>query len=239
MTLLTDDVLNQIDRRFRVQADTLGDSRALIEHGREMIRRVRVSDGIIQEQDEFLTVASRREDIYRTAVDEVRRDLEDRPAEVVARLLAASRVASSYSVRDLWAGEEVAAFVFVREDVVGHLSGLVELRRQPREYRGLPVFPAGRLDPGEHPIAAFFREVREELGVRPVEWRSLGTFVCHDFPTKWPCHAFQVTRWEGEIPSKVLDSPDGDLLVWRPLESLRDQRSVDQTRTLARSVLCP
>jgi ADP-ribose pyrophosphatase len=50
-----------------------------------------------------------------------------------------------------------------------------------RQYRyaiakSLLELPAGTLEPGEAPLAAAKRELREEVGLVAAEWRSLGSF---------------------------------------------------------------
>ncbi|MCC7411813.1 MAG: NUDIX hydrolase [Gammaproteobacteria bacterium] len=58
-------------------------------------------------------------------------------------------------------------------------DGRVCLLRQYRHAVGewLWEIPAGRIDPGETPLATAQRELAEESGVRGTRWRSLGTTV--------------------------------------------------------------
>jgi len=52
------------------------------------------------------------------------------------------------------------------------------LVRQHRPGAGGPVveLPAGKLEPGESPVAAAARELAEECGLAAAGWRTLGSF---------------------------------------------------------------
>lgn len=72
-----------------------------------------------------------------------------------------------------------------------------------RKKRGLGAgkinAPGGRLEPGEAPIDAAVREVREELGVTPIAPRARGT-LAFEFVDGYRlfCHVFSADRCEGE-----------------------------------------
>ncbi|HEY2577139.1 MAG TPA: NUDIX hydrolase [Streptosporangiaceae bacterium] len=56
-----------------------------------------------------------------------------------------------------------------------HAAGGIEVALIHRERRNDWTFPKGKLEPGEHVIAAAVREVTEETGIRPVLGRPLAT----------------------------------------------------------------
>jgi len=57
-------------------------------------------------------------------------------------------------------------------------GGELVLVRQPRPGTGGNVveLPAGKLEPGETPLAAASRELAEECGLAVAEWTELGSF---------------------------------------------------------------
>jgi 8-oxo-dGTP pyrophosphatase MutT (NUDIX family)/phosphohistidine phosphatase SixA len=78
--------------------------------------------------------------------------------------------------------------------------GLVEVVAVWRPRVGNWSLPKGKLDPGEHPLAAACREVEEETGI-PV------------IPQLWLCRA-----------SYVLPNPEGDVLKWVDYWSMRTEK---------------
>jgi len=90
---------------------------------------------------------------------------------------------------------EVVAAVIQRPDG----SFLLGQRPPDKVYAGYWEFPGGKIDPGEAPLAALGRELREELGIG-VE--SAYPWLTRDYDY---AHAavrlrfFRVTRWSGEL----------------------------------------
>jgi hypothetical protein len=83
------------------------------------------------------------------------------------------------------------------------------------------LFPTGTQDPGDQQSLerTFLREVGEEVGVKPIEYRPLN----HDQPVHSArsgsnIYPYLVTEWEGDIPAHVLDSPD-EVFQWETLEN--------------------
>jgi mutator protein MutT len=64
--------------------------------------------------------------------------------------------------------------------------------------------PGGHGEPGESPERTLVRELREEIGVTPMAWRSLGTFREPVEPDETPLvlHLFAVTAWSGEVSNR-------------------------------------
>jgi ADP-ribose pyrophosphatase len=100
-------------------------------------------------------------------------------------------------------------------------EGFVYLVRQYRHPIGryLLELPAGGIEPGEEPLAAAKRELREEVGLEAREWTALGSFFSSPGFVNERLHAF-VAR--GLAPARGHPDDDEDITVVRyPLEGLR------------------
>ena len=80
------------------------------------------------------------------------------------------------------------------------------LVRQHRPGADGPVveLPAGKLEPGETPLAAAARELAEECGLAAAEWRTLGSFWRPAYSTE------RVTVLAGTVTGVAVAPPDGD-----------------------------
>lgn len=90
--------------------------------------------------------------------------------------------------------------------------------------------PGGGLRRGEAPEAGARREAREELGLEPAAWISLGTAVLHDHKTT-TLHAFQAA-WDGTPPAA--DPGEIAELRWVPAADPPRPRGRDVSELLSR-----
>ena len=98
-------------------------------------------------------------------------------------------------------------------DIVNALlirQGLVLLaKRSPRRkaYPNLWSFPGGNVEKGESLAKALDRELREEIGVAPIDYKLLGTIAdpntAKDDPVTY--HMYAVTAWRGGEPTIIDD----------------------------------
>ncbi len=94
-------------------------------------------------------------------------------------------------------------------DVVNALlirEGTVLLaRRSPRRkaYSGLWSFPGGHVEKGESLVEALDRELREEVGVAPTDFRLLRSMADPNAKVDDPVtyHVYAVTAWQGGEPA--------------------------------------
>ncbi len=91
-------------------------------------------------------------------------------------------------------------------------SVLVENRTLEQSLAGQKLFPGGKVDNNElsNYSVTLYREVKEELGIEILD------FVYVDQPVvgvdNFTLYPFIITKWEGNIPEKVLDK--GSVLEW-------------------------
>lgn len=97
---------------------------------------------------------------------------------------------------------EVAVAVLRRSD--GRV--LIAERAAWRHQGGHLEFPGGKVDPGESTADALGRELEEELGIRPLQWKPLMR-VRHRYEERdVVLHACLVEHWSGE-PRAMEDQP--------------------------------
>jgi len=105
---------------------------------------------------------------------------------------------------------ECIAFMLIRDDQV-----LAEKRQHTkRVVPGAVALPGGHIEARESPEEALYREVREEVGIVPIEVAYVCTLL-HRSQEFRRLHYFAVTCWEGEIIPHEAAS-----VLWIPLNAL-------------------
>jgi len=104
-----------------------------------------------------------------------------------------------------------------------HADRRIEFVRQYRYPMGevLLELPAGKLDPGEEPIACAGRELAEETGWKPIEIHELGSFFTTPGFTDEVLHAFVATPLE-PAPEAVQDPDEAIENVTMTIEDALD-----------------
>jgi 8-oxo-dGTP diphosphatase len=102
--------------------------------------------------------------------------------------------------------ECVAALVLKESTVLAE-----ERKPTKRVVPGAVALPGGHVEPGESAEAALRRELKEELGIAPLEVRYVCTLL-HRSAEFRKLHYFAVLRWEGAVENHEAAS-----LRWVPL----------------------
>ena len=122
-----------------------------------------------------------------------------------------------------------------------HADRRIEFVRQYRYPMGevLLELPAGKLDPGEEPIACAGRELAEETGWKPIEIHELGSFFTTPGFTDEVLHAFVATPLE-PAPEAVQDPDEAienvTMTIEEALDACRDG-SIRDSKTIATILL--
>ena len=115
-----------------------------------------------------------------------------------------------------------AALVLLHDPGDGDLELLFTKRRDDmRSHPGQISFPGGRVDPGETPEEAAFREANEEVGLDPASARLLGRLPAFYIPpSRFWLHAV-LARWDAPHPLRPAEAEVAEVLTAR-LSRLRD-----------------
>jgi len=162
--------------------------------------------------------------------------------------VVSSRTVYSGAVVSLRVDEVSTATGSVAREVVQHPGAVVMvalddldrviLVRQYRHAVGreLLEFPAGGLEPGEDPLEAARRELREEAGLVAEEWVPLGSFFSSPGFLHEELHAFLARKLTST--SRDLDDGEDIEVMWVGLRDLtRGTPSVSDAKTLATLLL--
>jgi len=102
---------------------------------------------------------------------------------------------------------------------------LLLIRRTKPPYQGLLGLPGGKMEPGETPLAAARREMREETGLRRPKPVWLGRVTDLLIDGKSPYAMFILDVFEATLPEKALSQPSFEGTIVRvPLADLPDRR---------------
>ncbi len=94
------------------------------------------------------------------------------------------------------------------------------VKREREPYKGTWMFPAGFVDYGEHPEDTLIREVKEETGLRIMEYRYFILLQAPDDPRS-PGHFsifYQVINYTGELTNN--DTEENQNIQWFPINNL-------------------
>lgn len=106
---------------------------------------------------------------------------------------------------------QVKAVMHVMAATLFDALGRVLLAQRPagKHLAGMWEFPGGKLEPGETPMAALARELREEIGITLLRAEPLIRVPCHYPDRELVLDTWRSEHWEGEPQSL-----EGQALQW-------------------------
>lgn len=126
---------------------------------------------------------------------------------------------------------EVVIFILLKKEQV-----LVEkrLKDELEILSGQLLFPGGGVDNLENLEEALIRELKEELGIKPLNIIPIHTVEnIYGLKKDVVLKPFIIEEWEGEIPSQVIDQKDP--LIWVNLEIMLNSE-IASTKHMAKLV---
>ena len=106
---------------------------------------------------------------------------------------------------------ECVAFILVRDNQI-----LAEQRRATKTLgAGKIAIPGGRVELGEHPLDALYRESNEELSIIPNSARYVCSLL-YSADVVYRIHYYVLESWTGEIVANEAES-----LFWIPFSELQ------------------
>lgn len=125
---------------------------------------------------------------------------------------------------------QIVIFALIQDQKI-----LVEKRPVPGFLEHQYLIPGGAINPEEDLEQALKREVMEELGIIPLEFKLLtnekiiGIFDNNLKP-------FVITKWEGQIPQIGLDKADAYPLEWITIEQALNI-PIESTRKIVEALI--
>ena len=132
--------------------------------------------------------------------------------------------------------EHPGAVVVIAVDEEDRVYLVRQYRHPIRQY--LLELPAGTLEPGEEPLAAARRELREEVGLLAGKWTRLGSFFSSPGFVSEHLHAFLAQELV-ETDREPDDDEDITVVLYPRAELLQHLDEIPDAKSLAALCLVP
>ena len=106
----------------------------------------------------------------------------------------------------------MVCFLLIKQDTV-----LAEVRKKDVWGGEKTWLPGGGIKEGETPENAFIRELKEELGVDPINYFKLSESNWENEGKSYLIHYFVVTKWVGEIQNN-----EAERLKWINIKNIEE-----------------
>lgn len=127
-----------------------------------------------------------------------------------------------------------AELVLVAAGVLRDESGCVLIAQRPAggHVGGFWEFPGGKIQSGESPLQALYRELAEEIGIQVSAASPLMTYR-HSYPERVvELHVFEVSHYSGEAQGL-----EGQPLRWVAVEELATAGLLEADQPIAAALL--